>query len=326
VARTATLVSIGVGVTKIAHTDTEYELEASGAVGNFIAHANLMPTILCVRLLEPYKGEGKKKEDRMDLGLKGKVAIVTGGASGIGACIAENFVKEGASVVIADVNIDAAQKLAAKLGKSGAKAVAVKCDVSKKADADNLAAAAMKQFGKIDILVNNAGVIRQARFPDELTEDIWDFEMNVNAKGNYLVTQAVLPHMIAARYGKIVNASSICGKQGTPEFCSYTASKFAVTGITQTLGKELAQYNINVNAYCPGYVRTPMWEGLLDGMSERLGQPREEIWGNWIAANVPLRRPQEPQDIANVVLFLSSDVSKNITGEAISINGGARVD
>jgi len=262
----------------------------------------------------------------MDYGLEGKVAIVTGGASGMGAVISESFAKEGANVVIADINIDAGQKLAEKLSKNGVKALAVKCDVSKKADADNLAAITMKEFGKIDILVNNAGVIRQARFADELTEEIWDLEMNVNAKGNYLVTQAVVPHMIAVRYGKIVNASSICGKQGTPEFCSYTASKFAVTGITQTLGKELAQYNINVNAYCPGYVRTGMWEGLLDGMTERLGQPREEIWENWIAANVPLKRPQEPQDIANVVLFLSSDISKNITGEAISINGGTRVD
>jgi len=262
----------------------------------------------------------------MDLGLKGKVAIVTGGASGMGAAISGSFVKEGANVVIADVNLDAAKKMAEKLSKGGAKAIAVKCDVSKKADADNLAAAAMKEFGKIDILVNNAGVIKQARFADELTEEIWDFEMNVNARGNYLVTQAVLPHMISVRYGKIVNASSICGKQGTPEFCSYTASKFAVTGITQTLGKELAQYNINVNAYCPGYVRTDMWERLLDGLAERMGQPREEIWTNWIAANVPLQRPQEPQDIANVVLFLSSDVSKNITGEAISVNGGTRVD
>jgi meso-butanediol dehydrogenase/(S,S)-butanediol dehydrogenase/diacetyl reductase len=262
----------------------------------------------------------------MDLGLKGKVAIVTGGAMGMGAVISGSLIKEGANVVIADVSIDAAQKLAAKLSKDGAKAIAVKCDVSKKADADNLAAATMKEFGKIDILVNNAGVIRQARFSDELTEEIWDLEMNVNARGNYLVTQAVLPYMIAARYGKIVNASSICGKQGTPEFCSYTASKFAVTGITQTLGKELAQYNINVNAYCPGYVRTPMWEGLLAGMSKRLGRPQEEIWDEWIGTNVPLKRPQEPQDIANVVLFLSSDVSKNITGEAISVNGGTRVD
>jgi NAD(P)-dependent dehydrogenase (short-subunit alcohol dehydrogenase family) len=262
----------------------------------------------------------------MDLGLKGKVAIVTGGAMGMGAVISESLTKEGANVVIADVNIDAANKLAAKLNNGETKAIAIKCDVSKKADTDNLAATTMKSFGKIDILVNNAGIIRQARFPDELTEKIWDLEMNVNAKGNYLMTQSVLPYMVDAKYGKIVNASSICGKQGTPEFCSYTASKFAVTGITQTLGKELAQYNINVNAYCPGYVRTPMWEGLLDGLAERMGQPREEIWKNWIEANVPLQRPQEPQDIANVVLFLSSDVSKNITGEAISVNGGTRVD
>jgi len=262
----------------------------------------------------------------MDFGLRGKVAIVTGGASGIGAAIVEGFAKEGASVIIADINLDGAQSLAQKLGKGEVKVLAVKTDVTKKSDAENLAATTMKEFGKIDILVNNAGVIRQAKFPDDLEEEIWNLEMDVNAKGNYLVTRAVVPHMIATRYGKIVNASSICGKQGTPEFCSYTASKFAVTGITQTLGKELAQYNINVNAYCPGYVRTPMWEGLLDGMSKAQGRPQEEIWNEWIAANVPLKRPQTPEDIANLVLFLSSDVSKNITGEAISVNGGTRVD
>ena len=262
----------------------------------------------------------------MDFGLRGKVAIVTGGGRGIGAAIVEGFVKEGASVIIADINLDGAQSLAQKLGKGEVKVLAVKTDVTKKSDAENLAATTMKEFGKIDILVNNAGVIRQAKFPDDLEEEIWNLEMDVNAKGNYLVTRAVVPHMIAARYGKIVNASSICGKQGTPEFCSYTASKFAVTGITQTLGKELAQYNINVNAYCPGYVRTPMWEGLLDGMSKAQGRPQEEIWNDWIAAMVPLKRPQTPEDIANLVLFLSSDVSKNITGEAISVNGGTRVD
>jgi len=264
----------------------------------------------------------------MDLGLKGRVSIVTGAAMGMGAVISENFVKEGANVVVADVNLAAAQKTAerlVKLGKGEVKVVAVKCDVSKKADADNVAATAMKEFGKIDILVNNAGVIRQAKFP-ELKEEVWDMEMNINAKGNYLMTSAVVPHMISARYGKIVNASSICGKQGTPEYCSYTASKFAVTGITQTLGKELAQYNINVNAYCPGYVRTHMWEGLLDQLAKDSGRPREEIWDEVIGGLVPLKRPQTPQDIANLVLFLSSDVSENITGEAVSINGGARTD
>lgn len=261
----------------------------------------------------------------MDFGLEGKVAIVTGGGRGIGAAIVEGFVKEGASVVIADINLDTAQTLAQKLGKGEVKVLAVKCDVTKKSDAENLVATTMKEFGRIDILVNNAGVIRHAKFPD-LEEEQWNWEMDINAKGIYLVTRAVVPHMIAAGHGKIVNASSICGKQGTPEFCSYTASKFAVTGITQTLAIELAQYNINVNAYCPGYVRTPMWEGLLDQLSKDQGLPREEIWDNWIASKVPLKRPQEPQDIANLVLFLSSDVSKNITGEAISVNGGTRVD
>ena len=264
----------------------------------------------------------------MDLGLEGKVAIVTGGACGIGAAIVEGFVKEGAGVVIADINLDTAQTLAQKLGKGEVKVLAVKCDVTKKFDADNLAATTMKEFGKIDILVNNAGVARNMKFVD-IEEGEWDRVNDVNAKGVYLVTRAVVPHMIAARHNRhnrIINISSILGKVGLDGFSHYTASKFAVIGLTQSLALELAGYNINVNAVCPGTVRTPMWEGLLDGMSKSLGRPREEIWEDFIGANVPLKRPQEPQDIAKVVLFLSSDVSKNITGEAINVNGAQRMD
>lgn len=131
--------------------------------------------------------------------------------------------------------------------------------------------------------------------------------------------------MIAARYGKIINISSGAGKEGFEGLSSYCASKFAVLGLTQTLAKELAEYNINVNAVCPGIIRTPMWEVMLDALSKREGRPREEIWDSWRKV-IPLQRAQTPEDIANVVLFLSSEVSRNMTGEAISVNGGMRMD
>jgi len=260
----------------------------------------------------------------MDLGLKGKVAVVTGGAGGIGRSIVEEFIREGASVVIGDILHDIAQELAKKLNQSGARATAVKTDATKKSDAENLVATAVKEFGKIDILVNAAGITQDILLVD-IDEAAWDRMLEVNAKSVYLTIKAAMPHMVAARYGKIINLSSRSGKEGMPGLSHYAASKFAIIGFTQAVAKELAQYDINVNAVCPGILRTDMWEKILDARSARTGIPREEVWAK-VMETIPLKRPQVPEDIASVVLFLSSDVSRNITGEAINVNGGARMD
>ncbi len=260
----------------------------------------------------------------MELGLTGKVAIVTGGARGIGKSIVEGFAKEGASVVISDILFDVARELAEKLTRNGTRVLAVKTDVSKKSDAHNLAAATMKEFGKIDILVNAAGIIRDTMLVD-IEEEEWDQVLDINVKGVYLVTRAVVPHMIAASQGKIVNISSRSGKDAQAGLSHYGASKFAIIGITQSLAKELAPNDINVNAVCPGIVRTDMWERILDARSARTGVPREEIWAGMIET-IPLKRPQVPEDTANMALFLCSDIARNITGEAINVNGGARMD
>ena len=260
----------------------------------------------------------------MELGLEGKVAIVTGGARGIGKSIVEGFAKEGASIVISDILFDVARESVEKLAKNGIRGLAVKTDVSKKSDANNLAVATMKEFGKIDILVNAAGIVRDTMLVD-IEEEEWDQVLDINAKGVYLVTRAVVPHMIAARQGKIVNISSRSGKDAQAGLCHYGASKFAIIGITQSLAKELAPNDINVNAVCPGILRTDMWERILDARSARISVPREEIWDRMMET-IPLKRPQIPEDIANVVLFLSSDIAQNITGEAINVNGGARMD
>ena len=260
----------------------------------------------------------------MDLGLKGKVAIVTGGALGIGASIVEGFVKEGANVIIADNDFDAAQQLAEKMPTNESRILAIKTDVTVKSDADNLVATTLNEFGMIDILVNNAGVVSDINFVD-LEEAEWDRICDVNIKGVYLVTRAVVPHMMSSRYGKIINLSSLAGKRGNIGLAHYCASKFAVLGITQSLAKELGQYNINVNAVCPGIVGTTMWDILLDARSRRQNLSREQIWDSWME-QIPLKRPQTPEDMANVVLFLSSEISRNITGEAISVNGGLYMD
>lgn len=263
----------------------------------------------------------------MDLGVQGKVAIVTGGAAGIGAAIVQGFVNEGCNVAIADINYDGAQRLAERISNGQTKILSIMTDVSKKASADDLVSMTMAEFGKIDILVNVAGTVHYLSFLD-VTEDEWDRVMNTNAKGVYLVIKAVVPHMIAAKGGKIVNISSTAAKEGLAGFSHYAASKFAVTGLTQSLAKELAQYNINVNAVCPGVVRTAMWESNLDDILKKENLPRsrrEQVFNSWIQ-QIPFKRPQTPEDIANVVLFLSSEVSINMTGTSIHVNGGMRMD
>ncbi len=260
----------------------------------------------------------------MDLGLKGKAVIVTGGARGIGGSIVEGFIREGANVVVGDILFDTARELAEKLTESGARVIAVRTDVASKSDVDNLVATAIKEFGKIDIVVNAAGIVQDIWLAD-IDEADWDRVLEVNAKSVYLVIKAAMPHMVAARYGKIVNISSRSGKEGQAGLSHYAASKFAIIGFTHAIAKELAQHDINVNAVCPGILRTDMWEKLLDARSARTGISREEVWSRMLET-IPLKRPQVPEDITNVVLFLSSDVSRNITGESISVNGGARMD
>jgi meso-butanediol dehydrogenase/(S,S)-butanediol dehydrogenase/diacetyl reductase len=237
----------------------------------------------------------------MELGLKGKVAIVTGGASGMGTAITESFVKEEANVVIADIDLNAAQMVAQKLGGYGAKVLAIKTNVTEKADADNLVSTTLKEFGRIDILVNDAGAASNILLT-ELEEEEWDRVNSINTKGIYLVTRAVVPHMIAQRSGKIVSISSLAGKDGIAGQTHYCASKFAVIGFTRALAKEVGEYNINVNAVCPGIVRTPMWPRLLDEMSKRLGISGEQVWDNWVQ-QAPLKRPCTLEDSHSAVIY-----------------------
>jgi meso-butanediol dehydrogenase/(S,S)-butanediol dehydrogenase/diacetyl reductase len=259
----------------------------------------------------------------MLLALKDKVAIVTGGARGIGAAIAKSFVQEEATVIIADI-IDESPELIDDLGDGRSRVTLITTDVTNKSDVNELVSTVLVKYGKIDILVNNAGICHNVMFLD-ISEEEWDRVNNVNAKGTYLVTQAVLPHMIDAKYGKIINIASVAGKEGFEGHSHYCASKFAVIGFTEALAKEAAEHNINANAVCPGILRTEMWEGMLDTLTLREKRPKDEILNSWVERLIPLKRMQTPQDVANVVLFLSSDVAKNITGQSFSVDGGIRM-
>lgn len=252
--------------------------------------------------------------------LPDKIAIVTGASKGIGKAIALRLAKEGANIVIADVDVEEGRKVGQMIKDMGRDCLVVKCDVSKAQDVEDMVAATIQKFSRIDILVNNAGVSSMAPVVD-LEEKDWDFNMNINAKGQFLCSRAVARQMIKQRSGKIINNASLAAKRGARFLAHYSASKFAVLGLTYTLALELAPYNITVNAVCPGIVETDMikrewrWEGDLRGMSPE--QVRDEF-----LSEIPLGRLCQPEDVAGVVAFLASKDADYLTGQAINVNGG----
>ena len=255
--------------------------------------------------------------------LADRVAVVTGGAKGIGRGIAEALAEHGAGVVIADLAVADARQAAAELSAAGHRIDARQVDVTDASSVRALIDGVVGDFGRLDILVNNAGVSRSMPFAD-IDEEEWDRVFDVNVKGVYLACRAVVPHMIARRSGRIINISSMVGKEAIPLFVHYSASKFAVIGLTQGLAKELAEYDVNVNAVCPGVVRTPLWEPLLDQLSATKGITRDQAFEEFVSA-IPLRRPQEPRDIGEVVAFLASDKARNMTGQGINVTGGMQL-
>ncbi len=256
----------------------------------------------------------------MDTGLQGRTAIVTGGGQGIGRGICLRLADEGVRTVIADLDEQMGQGMVREVEDSGGVAKFVRCDVRVAAETIKLATTVTERFGAIDILVNNAGVSLVKPFR-ELTEAEWDQIVGVNLKGSYLCCSSVLPHMVRQQGGKIVNLSSIAGLYPTAQQTPYCSAKAAVVALTRSLAYEYARYNINVNAICPGIVRTPIWEKVLDDLSFRSGEDREKIWESYLEP-VPLKRAQTPEDIGNLVVFLSSELARNITAATISITGG----
>jgi meso-butanediol dehydrogenase / (S,S)-butanediol dehydrogenase / diacetyl reductase len=244
--------------------------------------------------------------------LDARVAVVTGGARGIGRGIVDALAVRGADVVVADLDPDIA---------AGGEAVRV--DVTDEGSVRDLVRDVIARHGRLDILVNNAGVSRSLPFVD-IDEAEWDRVFAVNVKGVYLACRAVVPHMMQRRSGKIVNISSMVGKEAIPLFVHYSASKFAVLGLTQGLAKEMAPYDVNVNAVCPGVVRTPLWEPLLDQLAATKGIARDEAFDEFVSG-IPLGRPQEPEDIGEVVAFLASDRARNMTGQGINVTGGMQL-
>jgi meso-butanediol dehydrogenase / (S,S)-butanediol dehydrogenase / diacetyl reductase len=253
--------------------------------------------------------------------LEGRRALVTGAGTGIGRAIAQALAAAGARVAVTDLDAASAQAVAERLEG----AIASRLDVTDAAETTRIMDRAAHQLGGLEIVCANAGVSTMAPVVD-LTEEAWEHNMAVNAKGVFLTNQAAVRHFLAHGVkGAIVNTASLAGKQGVALLAHYAASKFAVVGFTQSLAREIAQHGIRVNCVCPGFVRTSMqdrevaWEAKLRGMTA--DAVREEY-----IALTPLGRLEEPADVADAVVFLASDAARFITGEALNVTGGVRMD
>jgi 3-oxoacyl-[acyl-carrier protein] reductase len=241
--------------------------------------------------------------------LEGKVALVTGGAQGIGKVTALLLASMGAHVAVSDINMEGAVQAAKEIKGLGRKGLALEGDVSNPADAERIVVETVEQLGGIDILVNNAGITRD-KLLLRMTEEDWDVVLNVNLKGTFNCTKAAVRHMIKHKSGRIVNIASVVGEMGNAGQANYAASKAGIIGLTKAIAREYAQRGITVNAIAPGYIETPMTEALSDRVKEDL------------KAQIPMARLGTPVDVANAVYFLVSDGSSYITGQVLNVNGG----
>jgi 3-oxoacyl-[acyl-carrier protein] reductase len=241
--------------------------------------------------------------------LKDKVAIITGSAQGIGYATAELFAAEGAKVAIVDVNGELAQKSAAALDGGKGIAFGMACDVTKFEQAEAVVKAVVDKWGKIDILVNNAGITRD-NLMMRMSEADWDLVLDVNLKGAFNFTKACVRPMMKAHYGRIVNIASVIGQEGNAGQVNYAASKGGLIAMTKSVAREFASRQITANAIAPGFIHTRMTDVV----------PQE--YKNKLIEKVPLGRMGEPVEVANAVLFLSSDESSYVTGNVINVNGG----
>lgn len=244
------------------------------------------------------------------MSLVGKNALVTGGSRGIGKAIALKLSSNGVNVAISYINNkEKAKEVVDEIEKNGVKGIALKADISKEEDVLNMVKDIETELGAIDILVNNAGITRD-NLIIRMKPDEWDDVIGTNLKGTYLCTKSVVRGMMKKRYGKIINIASVVGITGNLGQGNYSASKAGVIGFTKSMARELASRGINVNAVAPGFIETDMTEIL------------EEDIKNSLVKSIPMGRIGKPEDIANIVIFLASEISDYITGQVINVDGG----
>jgi meso-butanediol dehydrogenase/(S,S)-butanediol dehydrogenase/diacetyl reductase len=263
----------------------------------------------------------------MDLRIRNKIAIVTGGGEGIGRAIALRLAAEGAIVVVADLNKKGAQGVVASITDRGGSGMALQTDATKEEDVDRMVAQTLEAYPAVDILVNNVGGGWDSTFIAKFSVENWDRTIELNLKSTFLCSRAVSREMMKRKEGRIINIASISGKAGESLVGAYCTAKFGVLGLTQVLAKELGRYSITVNAVCPGYVYTPGWEQLArmlkDNVPAMADKGLEEIFEERVRPLTPLGRPQTAEDVASLVAYLASEEARNITGQAINVDGGA---
>jgi len=246
--------------------------------------------------------------------LENKVVVITGAGSGIGKACATHFVKNGSTVIVADINLINAEKTATELADQGGTTMAIKMDVTNYEEVEKSLQSVVNTYGQIDIMVNNAGIMNQLRAPTaDHTFDDWDRVIAINQTGVFYCLKASLKHMMNQGHGRIVNIASLAGLKASGHNLAYSASKFAVVGMTKSAAMEYAPYNIRINAVCPSYTQTPMLDAVVEnqpGIDKKL------------LRFVPMGRFAEADEIADAVVWLASDQSKFITGQTITIDGG----
>jgi NAD(P)-dependent dehydrogenase (short-subunit alcohol dehydrogenase family) len=241
-----------------------------------------------------------------------KVALITGGSSGIGKATVLTFARQGASVLIADLSAELGKQTAEEITQSGGKAHFVRTDVGQADQVQQMVQEAITAFGRLDFCVNSAGIEGERTRTDKYSEKMFDQVMEVNVKGVWLCMQAQLP-LLMKNGGCIVNIASVAGVQGFPGHCAYSASKHAVIGLTKTAAVEFVRFNIRVNAVCPGFTHTPMVENAIQ---------EDAAYAEKVVNSIPMRRLASAQEIADVVVFLCSEQSTFITGQAMVVDGG----
>ena len=262
--------------------------------------------------------------------LAGKVAVVTGGGSGIGRGIVLAMAQEGADIAIPDIQVMNADKVAGEVKALGRQALAMKTDVTSSADVKAMVDRVREAFGKIDIVVNNAGMAAPPGMPFmNNTEEDWDRAFAVNTKSVFIVCKAVAPHMIERKAGRIVNIASIAGPISAVTMPPYSVAKMGVITITKVVAKELAPHGVTVNAICPGVLYTDFWQKLAAHIADTnpafKGMTPRQVFDKRVSDLVPLKREQTPEDIGWAVVFLASDEARNITGIALPVDGGVMI-